>query len=299
MAGALFLHAIFYRRDQIKLSLGKISVFLLPQFLISLPVLCIWNPLGKAVVSLHNTPFDRLILLLRNIRDYNGGHFGSFVLLILGLAFGKGFVRERFKQYALIFTVYLILISLFSPQPVRGTGQADIRYLFPLVILGFVWSVDFGAQVLNRSKIVFSIFVFIFAFSSIPYSGRMEFPLVNLIREIENPADDPYALISTWLNRNGKEGATIRSGLDYAVYPLMYHAPQFHYIGQFQTETAIAPDYAISFCDDSIAGGFGVSYQEVAHFQSACREFYRPEAFFRNFGLDQKRGLIKIFQKKI
>jgi hypothetical protein len=74
-------HFIVHRKHKIK----KIWAFIIPHFFISAPVFLIWNPLGKTVVELKNSPLDKLNLLFRNLRDFNGGHFGAILLLVCGM----------------------------------------------------------------------------------------------------------------------------------------------------------------------------------------------------------------------
>jgi hypothetical protein len=293
---ALFLHAIIFRFKEIHLDLKKIGLFAIPQTIISLPVFLIWNPLGKTVVTLHNTPLDRLNLLFRNFRDFNGGSFGSTLLLVLGLFLLKGETKNRYRQYATIFFAYLIIISIFSPQPVRGTGVADIRYLYPLTVLGFAWMIDLGLVVLKRRPLHFWIYAIFFAFCTLPYSAKFEIPLLSLAKEYVHPADDPYRAVSHWLNENVSAGQTVQSSLDYATYPLMYLAPKVHYLGQFTAEKQI-PDYLVGFCDESIATQFPSAYQEVAHFEMSCREHYRPEIFLRSFGKNATNEVVHIFKR--
>jgi hypothetical protein len=296
----LFLHAIIFRRSALKMNLAKWSALTIPQLLISLPVFLIWNPLGKNVVALHNSPLDRLNLFYRNVRDFNGGHFGSLLILLAGVCFLKGAARNRFKQYGLIFLTYLAVIAAFSPQPVHGSGVADIRYLYPLTLLAFAWMLDLGGQILKKSTPAFWVYACFFSFCSLPYSAQLQFPLLNLAHEYAHRADDPYRTVADWLQQNAGARANIESSVDYATYPLMYLAPQFHYLGQRTNETEV-PDYLVSFCEDGIvaqaAAKNGMKYQEVAHFEMSCREKFRPEIFLRSFGRNATGEMIRIFKK--
>lgn len=294
---ALGVHALIYRRDIFRFNLKNVMSFNLPHLLISVPVFLTWNPLGKNVVTLHNTALDRLNLFYRNIRDFNGGHFGSILLLIAGLILLKGEAKKRFQQYGLVFIVYIAAISLFSPQPVRGTGLADIRYLLPLMLLGFVWAIDIGHSVLRKYPKGFYAFAFFFAFLSVPYAAKLEMPLVMLIQELKAPADDPYQKVADWLNANAHEQQTVVSSLDYATYPLMYLAPKLKYVGQITGDLTPEPDYAVSFCQEGVISQFESKYETAAEFQIGCREKFRPEIFLRNFGKNQERGTVKIFKR--
>jgi len=293
---SLFAHYFFVKKGEIK----QLWAFFIPHFFISLPVFLIWNPLGKKVVELKNSPLDKLNLLFRNIRDFNGGHLGSLLLLLGGMFLFQKHSQKRFKDYGLIFIIYLTAISVFSPQPVHGTGLADIRYLYPLMLLSFAWTLDFFNLLLIKNKYIFIVTVIIFSLFSLPYSGEIRFHLAELIEELQHPADDPYQKVSTELNKLQQLEAThqtLVTSLDYAAYPLMYLSPQFKYP---QSEIVSAPEYMIQFCDSSLRtdleNRFFVHYQKIATIQSTCREAFRPEVFLRSFGRNQSKGTIGIYK---
>jgi hypothetical protein len=300
LIAALAAHFLVFRRKDFSEVFRKLPFFIFPHLLISLPVLWIWNPIGKKVVEQQNSMLDRANLIFRNLRDFNGGMFGSILLLVLGLIVLKeANSKKRFHQYGLIFLVYITVISLFSPQPVRGTILADIRYLYPLMLLSFVWTIDFWNSISNRRVVYWSGLLF-FAFCSLPYNGRFEFPVAKLFYEIRHPADDPYRVTGEWLQKNARPKAEVLSSLDYATYPLMFLAPDLRYLGQFERDqTEVGADYVISFCDDSVLTRTREPsrYRVVAQFTMACREAYRPELFFRSFGQNQGVGSVKIFGK--
>ena len=294
---SLLAHTLFIKKEK----LNHLWTFLIPHLFVSLPVFLIWNPLGKKVVEMRNSPLDKLNLLYRNIRDFNGGHLGSLLLLISGVFLFEKHSQNRFKEYGLIFIVYLATISAFSPQPVHGTGLADIRYLYPLMILSFAWTLDFFNLTLTKNKYLFATTVFVFAFFSLPYSGQFRFHAVELLNEVRHPADDPYQLVSTELNKIQMiegEHPTLLSSLDYATYPLMYSSPQFQYI---QSEPQKAPEYIVEFCDNSMRNAleikFTAQYEEIASIHSVCRETFRPEVFLRSFARNQKQGTIGVYKR--
>ena len=298
--GAFFAHALLFRRKDLVQVIGPrcrgLAALILPQLLISLPVFFIWNPIGKNVVTQKNSLFDKMELLWRNIRDFNSGGMGCVLLLILGLIIFKNSSQRRFKQYTLLFFSYIALVSFFSPQPVHGTAMADIRYLFPLMVLGLIWTVDFWYQLYPRSKLAFGAGMIFFSFLALPYNGTFQIPLLNLIHELNEPADDPYQVVATWLNENVQPGASIFSSLDFGTYPLMYLAPRFRYFGQFESDFNSTPDYVVSFCNDEVLNRVTAHYTLVKEFGIACREAYRPEYFLRTFGKNQFRGRVAIFR---
>ena len=294
---SLLIHTIITKKQKI----SKISAFLFPHIIISLPVLLIWNPIGKKVVEMKNSPIDKLNLLFRNVRDFNGGQLGSILLLLIGAFLLKKETQKRFKGYAIILITYLFIISILSPQPVHGTGMADIRYLYPLMLLSFAWTLDFYQEILKKNKALFIVCVMFFSFISLPYSGEARINFIELINELSNPSKDPYQQASTELNKIPQiEGIhpSLLSSVDFATYPLMFLSPSFKYI---QAETSQPPDYLVEFCDDSLKKGlekkYSVRYQRVSTVQSSCREAFRPETFLRSFGIHETLGEIEIFKK--
>lgn len=294
---SLLIHQLFLKKEKLR----NCWTFFIPHLLISVPVFLIWNPLGKNVVEMKNSSFDKLNLLFRNVRDFNGGHLGSILLLVCGLFLSEKKVKKRFQTYALLLFTYLITISLFSPQPVRATGQADVRYLYPLMILSLSWTLDFFQVILHKNKTIFAASVFVFSFLSIPYTGELRSHALELFQELSHPALDPYALVSTELNKiqpSENFHPSVLTNIDYATYPLMFASPQFKYV---QSEPTEAPDVLIDFCDGSLRGGmeakFNAQYSEIAAITSACREAFRPEVFLRSFGRNQNPGTIRIFSK--
>ena len=294
---SFFIHFVLIKKEKIKITLFAV----IPHLLISVPIFLIWNPLGKKVVEMKNSPFDKLNLLFRNIRDFNGGHLGSLLLLILGMFLFNKISQKRFKTYAILFMSYLCIISFFSPQPVHGTGQADIRYLYPLMLLSFAWTLDFFNLLLLRNKFIFASSVFVFSFLALPYSGQWRIHSFELLQELHQPADDPYQLASNELNHiklNADLHPSLLTSIDYTTYPLMFSSPRFQYI---QSEPNSAPDYLVDFCSESLKVGlenkFTVQYQKIASIPSTCREAFRPEVFLRSFGRNQVRGIISIYKK--
>ncbi len=294
---SLMIHFVFIKKERIKTTISA----LIPHLFISVPIFLIWNPLGKKVVEMKNSPQDKLNLLFRNVRDFNGGHLGSLLLLTLGIFLFSKTSQKRFKTYALLFMSYLCIIALFSPQPVHGTGQADIRYLYPLMLLSFAWTLDFFNLLLQRNKFIFACGVFVFSFLALPYSGQWRMHSLELLQELDQPADDPYQLTSNELNQikiNADLHPSLLTSIDYTTYPLMFASPQFQYI---QSEPHSAPDYLVDFCSETLKVGlenkFAVQYQKIATIQSTCREAFRPEVFLRSFGRNQVRGTISIYKK--
>jgi hypothetical protein len=208
--------------------------------------------------------------------------------------------KKRFKEYGILFLLYLITISLFSPQPVRATGQADIRYLYPLMILSFAWTIDFFNILRQKNKSIFIASVFSFSFLAIPYSGQSRIHFVELVQELFQPAHDPYQLVAHELKKISTSETlhpSVLTSLDYANYPLMFISPQFKYI---QTEPKIAPELLIDFCDGTIREGveqkFSVQYEKIASITTVCREAFRPEVFLRSFAVGEVLGHVNIYK---
>jgi hypothetical protein len=69
-----------------------------------------------------------------------------------------------------------------------------------------------------------------------PGPGAVRSTLLAWLGELASPPPSAYAAASTWLTRNLPPGSNVFSLPDFSLYPLMFHAPQHHYMWQFSLQ---------------------------------------------------------------
>lgn len=129
-------YAIWGRR-RYRLVGGDWVALFLPQLLLGLPLLWVWNPLQAANADYFqaNGLGDRLRLFLMSCRDLNACEFGVGVLLLAAPVLALFRRGSWLGRGSVVAVVYLAVVSLLSPQPLAVSRFADVRYLVPLIPL--------------------------------------------------------------------------------------------------------------------------------------------------------------------
>ncbi len=255
---------------------------LLPQLLLGGFILLVWNPMNAAKVWDVESPTwlrDRFVLLAYQFRDMNGCEFGVGLLILLA-PFVAAWTRDRWLARALLALVlYAGVIGIGSPQEVHITGVANVRYLVPLIpLLMFI-----GLRVIlrlsgRRWSVAVPLAVVAFLTTALhggPYAGlgartrfdeflprrQLRSTLLKYVEELRDPLPSGFAMTIHWIQAHMEEGQSVWVSPNYAVYPLMYHAPRVVYAWQllwppepqFEKLDSIhffarsQPDYAIVF----------------------------------------------------
>lgn len=296
---------------------------------VCLAVGSIWNPFTADIGAERlagNSFFERLTLLWWNFRDLNICEFASLAILAVSPFLIRGGQGNDPLLRALTALLFFIgLTTLTSPQPVSATSVADIRYLFVLIpLLVFI-----QAQVLIRifKKPVCCLAAAAILFGTNILNGGFLYSTIQstpskFIGELISPPLDPYKATSQWIQQNVPSGSSVWVLPEYAVAPLIFHAPQATYAWQLKWppqdqfkhlppihfQGRIAPDYIVGF------GPFaqrvrtltqsweGVEYRELAILDVFWKDLHRPELFWRTFTpitrFDPTREGVIIFQKK-
>lgn len=145
-------------------------------------------PAGKEWLS------SRLTLLGWNCREINSYGFFPW-MMIFPLAWllcdrrGDRFIRRAVREWLLLIAVFVVAVSLASPQPVLPRGDADVRYLLPLLpfCAGLLAAVVFSLRIPSKAAggLVLVLLVSSNLFTLNPlYRLPLRFDLVSLIREI-------------------------------------------------------------------------------------------------------------------
>jgi hypothetical protein len=136
-------------------------------------------------------------------------------------------------------------------------------------------------------------------------AGPPRSTLAAYVGELLHPLPSPYVAASDWINQSVEPGQSIFALPDYAMYPLMFHAPQAVYAWQLPSSLrsqyptlppihfkgAAIPDFVIVFgynitqgrsLVDSLASQ-GVQYVPYAYLPVHWPDLTRPELFLHSF----------------
>jgi hypothetical protein len=301
-----------------------------PQAICNGAILCVWNPLRtqEAQYEAMNSFWDRLTLFVWYWRDLNQCEFLALPMLLLALVIGLTQRRVWFARGCVALLVYVTAITLITPQPVRLTSVADVRYMPVIIPLAIALEAGALCILFERQKILLIGAALIVFGTNLLNGGPFLGPgfrstLISYVGELLHPPPEPYSPTADWINRHVPEGCSIWVLPDYATYPLMFHAPRALYAWQLDWppradfaglplihfKGQIPPDYLIAFGPslNQMAQAIqslnrpDVSYKEVATIDVFWKDLYRPELFWRTFApiknFDPGTQAIYIFQR--
>jgi hypothetical protein len=330
---ALSLDYVFYRRLELTLSVRKWILLLVSQVVMVGALLAIFNPIGKKVVTVQsgNWVAEKLQLLWWNFRDLDACQFGSLPILLLGFLFVfRGPHKDSIKRLGIGCLAYIAIITILSPQPVRATSVADVRYLASLIPI----------LIALESLIICSVFQFQSKFAllcaallsftnilSLDFITQrdLKFPLYSFVRELIDPPRDPYSETAAWIRKNISAESSIWVLPEHMVYPLMFHAPDSVYAwqldanqrkeGQFSAlppihfKGVIIPEFIIVFGPMVVEVREmlkqwkmeGVNFENVSTIDVFWKDLYRPELFWRSSEpipvVDKQKQGIYVFKR--
>ena len=136
-------------------------------------------------------------------------------------------VKSTALEWAVMTLTYIIFLSMFSPQPVKATTIADIRYLspiFPLLagICGVVlWYIHQASLV--TAIIAGAIFINcnLFAFSA--FSPQWRWLLPSFVKEINEPYPTGTSEVVAFMKENAHQDDSLWVCPDYMNKPLNFY----------------------------------------------------------------------------
>ena len=302
-------------------------IFLGVQALGMAAIVGVFNPLGRKV-----TPYvpanwweDKLKLAWWDLRDLSSAEFFFVPMLVVALAvWAAGQRRDSWLLRGVVAMVmYALMASVFSQQPVGWATVADIRYMVPTIPLGIALT----ARTLTASRKwlqVVGVAVGAFLALSTPAWRAFQFAvraptkmpvrstLVSYLGELRSPQSSAYNETADYLSRNVPAGAQVWVKPDYAIYPLVFHAPQLRYMWQLRVDQRSAyptlpafhfrgmgvPDVIVAFGPDvgNVRGVVSQLEQRGVAFEPEVRlgvvgpDRTRPELFWRSFETDPVRN---------
>jgi hypothetical protein len=257
-----------------------LTVFL-PQLVIGIPLLMIWNPVRQAVQhaasnGVLNFIAGKAILLYMNLRDLDQCEFGVTLLVIL-LPLAYVFDRDLWVLRGFVaLLVYIFAVTAASPQLVDPTMGAAVRYLVPIIPLAIFLATAVIKSICRGRwwlAIPFAVIAFgtnalqIYPYLKIPrpnlpfYNNDFRSTIFLYLGELRDFRNDPFKETAKWLNENVTPRSSALVLPDYMNYPLMYHAPNTIYAWQISTPAqtqfrsldpihfrgVVLPDYLIAF----------------------------------------------------
>jgi hypothetical protein len=280
-----------------------------PQVVLTGLLAMVWNPIQTDYAGYleKNSMIERVILLFWNLRDLNAAEFWVGGVMLAGLGWVLMRKDQILRRLLIAAGVYVGVVSVFSTQHVEETVMADVRYLLPLIPLGWCVSVVVLSRLLGQRPIA-ALGVAVVAFGTTLLHGGMfqssgiRSTLAWYLAELREPIEEPYTPVARWLKEEVGAGKTVVVFPSYMTYPLMYHAPHVIYGWQLSNQNrskykhlpmihfqAIEiPDYFVLY------GAAGLSVMEVLERIVNGRGKYVLEKKFRVFGRDLYRPEIPL-----
>ena len=287
-------------------------------------IVWVFNPLGKGIVHEEDVSFvlKRVKLLWWNVRDLNACEFGVGILLAIAPVVALVYRDRALGRAWTAAAVYVLSISVLSPQPITVTHVADVRYLIALIpLFAFI-----GVRVIvlacrGRGWAAIPIMLLCFggnlahgtwiervALASGARPIGVRCTIAEYIGELIEPQRSAFGETADWINEHVSERANVWVLPGHMLYPLMLYAPhplygyqlvapveeQFkdlpdldvHVIGQ------VPPDYVVCFGPQALntfrnnepdLASMGARYDRAASIEVGWMATTRPELFWHEF----------------
>jgi hypothetical protein len=254
-------------------------------------------------VQSHSFVFSLAKLFWWNLRDLIACDFVILPLLILCPILYFKQKNSWFLRAPLAFLIFIGGIAFFTAHPTPAVGNAEVRYLAPLLPLCIaisilaVWGMQSLPGWIRAGVLGLSVVTICF-----PPSRSSA---LNYYHELWHPAVEPYTPVASWVRRHVPAGSTIYVCPDLCVSPMMWNAPQATYVWQLSEppkpdyaklssvyfKGRVAPDYVIEFGPYTAEAEAcladlkqqGVGYESVATVPVYFKEMFRPELIWRSF----------------
>jgi len=292
-------------------------ILIIPQLVTAVIVCRIWNPIERAAsvvgatngaaqqavaMQSHAWIFGFLKLFWWNLRDLIACDFAILPLLVLcPLLY---FLRKSdwLLRAPIALLVFVGGIALFTAHPMPAVGNAEVRYLAPVLPLCIGISI-LAVLGMQSHRWLRAALLGLSAIAVILPVG--ESSALNYYRELWHPAIEPYTPVAQWFRQNIPANSTVYICPDWCVSPMMWNAPQPTYVWQLSDppkpdyttlakiyfKGRVPPDYLIAFGPyvaeiEQWRSHFqqqGVRYESVATIPVYYKEMFRPELIWRSF----------------
>lgn len=248
VAAALVVDYVARGRSRPRLSWSEWATLVVPTAVCVVVVVSVFNPIDKHGLPNDGTHWfvvDKLKLLWWSLRDLNRCECGA--LIIMASAPLVAWLR-RDAGLARLFVAcatFVVVTTLLSPQPVFAEGDADVRYLAPIVVPCVVLTVlTFTAMAGRRPWLAAAPTVLLVAtnFLHVPWDHQAwRSTLGEYLHELREPRRTATAVVVDWLQTNAPGAATAAVIPTDWLAPLIVAAPQIRYGWQFQPDRKSGP----------------------------------------------------------
>lgn len=320
----LIMDYLIWGRKTCPYRYSELAVILGPQLLLGGWLVSVYNPFGKNIwdVPAASSLWEKVILFWWNFRDLNSCELGVGVLILSAPLLFFYTKDQRLLRCPVAIFIYILVISLLSPQPLRLLSVAFVRYLSPLIpicIFTAVLSIQalsvrfkwlavplailaFGTNILNGGPLAGIDKKTIF--SQVIAEGRFRSTAFEFTKELIAPPPSAYRETADWINQNLREKESVWVVPDFATYPLMYHAPKAMYAWQLREVKRqfkglpeihfmgkVPPRYVIAFGPylQEAKEVFqrletrGIRYVQISEINGYWYDLTRPELFWHSF----------------
>ena len=290
-------------------------VLIAPQLITAALVCSVWNPIARAAsvaapITAATHPvaaavarpwiFDYFRLFWWNLREMLACDFIVLPLLLICpvLCWLK---RDQALVRGLVaLMTFLAAITLFTSHPLPAVGNAEVRYLAPVLPLCVTVGILTVAS-LKDFRLTIRAVIYGVAAASMLLKGSAK----AYFGELLHPATEPYTPVSRWIGQNVSQRATVYVCPDLCVSPTMWNAPKATYIWQLTDaqradyprlpaiyfKGQVAPDYLVGY-GPYVAEVIewiarferqGIRYEAAASIPVYYKEMFRPELIWRSF----------------
>ena len=198
-------------------------ILVVPQILVAAIVCPIWNPIARAAgaiepasISANTHPLAMattshdwlggfLTLFWWNLRDLVACDFVVLPLLVLCPLLYFKRKSPWLLRAPLSLMIFLGAIAFFTAHPVGGEGNAEVRYLAPLLPLCIgigilaVWAMQPLSGWVRAILLVVAGFSMFLAPGSSAATPVVKSSAVNYFAELWQPASEPYSPLAQWI----------------------------------------------------------------------------------------------------
>ena len=256
-----------WKRKEYPPSLRKGLLLFGPQLILNALVSCVWNPFmtSHGAYLAMNSFADRLTLFYWYWRDMDRSEYFSLPVVLVALWVGLKYNRPWMVRGCVAMAVYVVVLSIISPQRAELYADGEVRYLPALIPLGIALETGALCALWERRKVLLAIAtVVVFGTNFLngawlcdcgmrptfvnPATGQhlldngIRVTLLSYIEELISPPPEPYTPVAQWINDHVPEGDSVWVQPDYSTYPLMFHAPRALYA--WQLDWPPRPDFA-------------------------------------------------------
>lgn len=292
-------------RRRIRWRASQLAVLLLPQAAIVAYIALTRHQIISHYSQLYSARgFARLTHVWYMLRDLNTNEFCTWAVIIFAAIVAYFRRDQQILRAVLALLVYVCISAAFysTPAPI-----GEIRYVAPIIPLAIVIEAYGLAWLINRQlSLGIAVTAVVFGTNVLnlfpPPASDWAMPIpvrstiVDYVRELINPPDNPYAPAIAWLKRNVHPGQSVGVLPGHMIYPLMLYDPEIIYAWQLDwpPEKQFAALPRINFVDQESPDYFLAfdSYRQQLEYHLnhiPGLDQYRLIAVLPHFGIDHYR----------